>query len=139
MLKIALPLGKEPDCMKRITYSLTFILIFITSFALHGEDIRFRTIQESGGLASNHVLSMLRDSNGFMWFGTASGLNRFDGVGMKDMYLLHHEEIESLALNMPGIKRIRFFMTFGQRSAGQSVDMCRRHLCRLRAAYRNFP
>ena len=30
------------------------------------------------------------------------------------MYLLHHEEIESLALNIPGIKRIRFFMTFGQ-------------------------
>lgn len=38
----------------------------------------------------------------------------FDQVGQKDMYLLHHEEIESLALNMPGIKRIRFFMTFGQ-------------------------
>lgn len=38
----------------------------------------------------------------------------FDGVGMKDMYLLHHEEIESLALNIKGIKRIRFFMTFGQ-------------------------
>ena len=38
----------------------------------------------------------------------------FDGVGMKDMYMLHHEEIESLALNIPGIKRIRFFMTFGQ-------------------------
>lgn len=38
----------------------------------------------------------------------------FDGVGMKDMYLLHHEEIESLAFNIPGIKRIRFFMTFGQ-------------------------
>lgn len=38
----------------------------------------------------------------------------FAGVGKKDMYLLHHEEIESLALNMPGIKRIRFFMTFGQ-------------------------
>lgn len=30
------------------------------------------------------------------------------------MYLLHHEELESLALNIPGIKRIRFFMTFGQ-------------------------
>lgn len=38
----------------------------------------------------------------------------FPEVGEKDMYLLHHEEIESLALNMPGIKRIRFFMTFGQ-------------------------
>jgi len=38
----------------------------------------------------------------------------FDGVGVKDMYLLHHEEIESLAKNIPGVKRIRFFMTFGQ-------------------------
>lgn len=38
----------------------------------------------------------------------------FPQVGEKDMYLLHHEEIESLALNIPGIKRIRFFMTFGE-------------------------
>ena len=38
----------------------------------------------------------------------------FAQVGKKDMYLLHHEEIESLAQNIPGIKRIRFFMTFGQ-------------------------
>lgn len=38
----------------------------------------------------------------------------FDQVGHKDMYLLHHEEIESLALNIPEVRRIRFFMTFGQ-------------------------
>ncbi|MEG1992910.1 MAG: saccharopine dehydrogenase family protein [Acetivibrio sp.] len=38
----------------------------------------------------------------------------FEGVGKKDMYLLHHEELESLGINMPGIKRIRFFMTFGE-------------------------
>ncbi|WP_173553171.1 saccharopine dehydrogenase family protein [Sharpea azabuensis] len=38
----------------------------------------------------------------------------FDGVGKKDMYLLHHEEIESLNVNIPEAKRIRFFMTFGQ-------------------------
>lgn len=38
----------------------------------------------------------------------------FDKVGQKDMYLLHHEEIESLAKNIPEAKRIRFFMTFGQ-------------------------
>ena len=38
----------------------------------------------------------------------------FAGVGKKDMYLLHHEEIESLAANVPGVRRIRFFMTFGQ-------------------------
>ncbi len=38
----------------------------------------------------------------------------FDEVGRKDMYLMHHEELESLALHIKGIKRIRFFMTFGQ-------------------------
>ena len=38
----------------------------------------------------------------------------FPEIGEKDMYLLHHEELESLAINIPGIKRIRFFMTFGQ-------------------------
>ncbi|MEG0371434.1 MAG: saccharopine dehydrogenase family protein [Clostridium sp.] len=38
----------------------------------------------------------------------------FPQLGQKDMYLLHHEEIESLAINLKGIKRIRFFMTFGQ-------------------------
>lgn len=38
----------------------------------------------------------------------------FEEVGMKDMYLLHHEEIESLANTIPEAKRIRFFMTFGQ-------------------------
>ncbi len=37
----------------------------------------------------------------------------FDGVGEKDMYLLHHEEIESIAKNYPEIKRIKFYMTFG--------------------------
>jgi saccharopine dehydrogenase (NAD+, L-lysine-forming) len=38
----------------------------------------------------------------------------FDQVGEKDMYLLHHEELESLGCNLKGIRRIRFFMTFGQ-------------------------
>lgn len=38
----------------------------------------------------------------------------FPEIGPKDMYLLHHEEMESLALNLKGIKRIRFFMTFSQ-------------------------
>ncbi len=38
----------------------------------------------------------------------------FPQVGKKDMYLLHHEEIEALGKHFPEIKRIRFFMTFGQ-------------------------
>ncbi len=36
----------------------------------------------------------------------------FPEIGPKNIYLLHHEELESLALNIKGIKRIRFWMTF---------------------------
>ncbi|MCX7614548.1 MAG: saccharopine dehydrogenase family protein [Clostridiales bacterium] len=38
----------------------------------------------------------------------------FPEIGPKDMYLLHHEEMESLAINIKGIKRIRFWMTFSE-------------------------
>lgn len=35
-------------------------------------------------------------------------------IGQKDIYLLHHEEMESLAINIRGIKHMRFWMTFSQ-------------------------
>ncbi len=38
----------------------------------------------------------------------------FPQVGVREMYLMYHEEMESLAKNIPGIKRMRFWMTFGQ-------------------------
>jgi len=36
----------------------------------------------------------------------------FPEIGSKNIYLLHHEEIESLAINIKGVKKIRFWMTF---------------------------
>ena len=38
----------------------------------------------------------------------------YPGIGPRESYLLHHEEIESLVINFPTIKRARFWMTFGQ-------------------------
>ncbi len=38
----------------------------------------------------------------------------FDKIGQKDMYLLYHEELESLSKNIKGVKQIRFWMTFSQ-------------------------
>ncbi len=36
-------------------------------------------------------------------------------IGPKDVYLLYHEELESLAQNIKGIKKIRFWMTFSEK------------------------
>jgi saccharopine dehydrogenase (NAD+, L-lysine-forming) len=36
----------------------------------------------------------------------------FPGVGPRKAYLMYHEELESLCQHLPGLKRIRFWMTF---------------------------
>jgi len=41
------------------------------------------------------------------------GLN-YPNIGVRESYLLYHEELESLVKNFPSIKRARFWMTFGQ-------------------------
>ncbi len=47
------------------------------------ETIRFTHIGLEEGLSQSTVHSMVQDSQGFMWFGTEDGLNRFDGYGFK--------------------------------------------------------
>jgi saccharopine dehydrogenase (NAD+, L-lysine-forming) len=36
------------------------------------------------------------------------------GIGTREIYLMYHEELESLAINIKGVKRIRFWMTFSE-------------------------
>jgi len=38
----------------------------------------------------------------------------YPGIGLKESYVLYHEELESLVKNFPSLKRARFWMTFGQ-------------------------
>jgi len=37
-----------------------------------------------------------------------------EGIGPRDMYLMYHEEMESLLKHFPEIRRMRFWMTFGE-------------------------
>jgi signal transduction histidine kinase/ligand-binding sensor domain-containing protein/DNA-binding NarL/FixJ family response regulator len=47
-------------------------------------DLRFTRLSVASGLSHNNVLSILRDRQGFMWFGTQlGGLNRYDGYEFK--------------------------------------------------------
>ena len=38
----------------------------------------------------------------------------YPNIGPRESYLIYHEELESLVINYPTIKRARFWMTFGQ-------------------------
>ena len=41
--------------------------------------LRFQHIDESDGLSNNNIRSIYKDNDGFLWFGTDDGLNRYDG------------------------------------------------------------
>ncbi len=59
-----------------------WILILISLFAqlsLSGQQYYFRHYQVDQGLSNNTIYCSLQGDNGFMWFGTKEGLNRFDG------------------------------------------------------------
>lgn len=51
---------------------------------MHMKDgIVFEQYNKDFGLSSNGITSMIKDSNGFLWLGTADGLNVFDGKNIK--------------------------------------------------------
>ncbi|CAM2069420.1 Response regulator [Sulfidibacter corallicola] len=48
-----------------------------------GEYLRFDRIGDEEGLSQTFVIHIFQDTKGFMWFGTESGLNRYDGYKIK--------------------------------------------------------
>ena len=50
---------------------------------LAAEDILFNRLGVQDGLSSNEITCILKDRKGFMWLGTTSGVNRFDGYEFK--------------------------------------------------------
>lgn len=58
----------------------------------------FKHLEVKDGLSNNQVNAIYKDSNGFMWFGTASGLNRYDGYDIK-IYRSQKDDAHSLPDN----------------------------------------
>src|SRR6476620_1963723 len=49
----------------------------------HLSQLKFEHLNANDGLSYNKVQCMLQDKQGYMWFGTVSGLNRYDGYTFK--------------------------------------------------------
>ena len=50
---------------------------------IDGQDIRFAPFSVEGRSFQSRILSIAQDNNGFLWFGTANGLYRYDGYNLK--------------------------------------------------------
>lgn len=76
-------------------YAILFLLC--TRIMAHGQtsSLKFRTLSVGQGLSNNQVNCVYKDHKGFMWIGTASGLNRFNGY---DITVFHHDANQATSL-----------------------------------------
>ena len=61
----------------------TLLLCLAMGSLLNAQPYYFNHYQVESGLSHNSVICLLQDEEGFMWFGTKDGLNRFDGYTFK--------------------------------------------------------
>lgn len=80
---------------------LIFLGVFFSSFAQEFNGLNVENISNIQGLSHNNVTCIFQDSKGFLWIGTSSGLNRFDG---KSFYVF-----KSDALNKKTISANRIY------------------------------
>ena len=64
-----------------------FIFIISTCLTLHAQsvlqEIKFSRLNSKHGLSQNTVVCVIQDKKGVLWFGTADGLNKYDGYEFK--------------------------------------------------------
>ncbi|MGL5272800.1 MAG: two-component regulator propeller domain-containing protein [Phocaeicola sp.] len=63
--------------IKKIT--VASFLVFLTLY-LNATEYLFKNIEIKDGLSSHQINNIFKDSEGFMWFSTSAGLNRYDGI-----------------------------------------------------------
>jgi signal transduction histidine kinase/ligand-binding sensor domain-containing protein/DNA-binding response OmpR family regulator len=72
--------------INRIRLLLPVFLAFLFTAAAglaNSNRYKFMQLSIDDGLSNNQVKTIMKDSRGFMWFGTGRGLNRFDGTNFK--------------------------------------------------------
>ncbi len=81
------------------TKLLNLFLFCLFTVTLSAYPYYFNHFQVNNGLSNNAILCSVQDRDGFIWFGTRDGLNRFDGTRFKTF--LHESENEkSLGSNL---------------------------------------
>jgi signal transduction histidine kinase/ligand-binding sensor domain-containing protein/DNA-binding response OmpR family regulator len=62
---------------------LSLIAILLPFFPASAQNFEFTRLDNGDGLSNNQIAAIFKDSKGFMWFATNSGLNRYDGHHFK--------------------------------------------------------
>lgn len=75
---------KQASIKKMVKAIFVSVLVFLSAASLcQKNDFRFKHLNVSNGLSNNNVESIIQDHEGFMWFGTSNGLNKYDGYNSR--------------------------------------------------------
>lgn len=82
-------------CRKILAFVFTLFIIgsirIVPASATVGvTDMMFRNLTVADGLSCNSINTLFRDSRGFLWVGTLSGLNRYDAYGFRQYMRPHY-------------------------------------------------
>ena len=80
---------------KRIFCTIIVLLACAARVIAQPEPYKFMHVNVNDGLSHNEVLSFLKDKRGFLWIGTAAGLNRYDGYTVK---VFQHDSRDTTSL-----------------------------------------
>ncbi|MBS1640982.1 MAG: histidine kinase [Bacteroidetes bacterium] len=81
--------------MMRTFFVIAIFFCYKFSISQTPTFLRFEHITTNNGLSNNRIISIHQDANGFMWFGSEDGLNRYDGNNFKTY---RHKESDSFSL-----------------------------------------
>ncbi len=87
-----------PRFFRPLTALIGYLLFECCATALPGEseEPRSRSISVEQGLSQSSIWCILQDHYGFLWFGTADGLNRYDG---SSFVVFRHDPLDSASLS----------------------------------------
>ncbi|MBC7864509.1 MAG: hypothetical protein IAF38_16160, partial [Bacteroidia bacterium] len=87
------------DISATSSFGKKILLLFsFFCFLVNAQEIKFKSIGVDEGLSINFVQCILQDKNGFMWFGTQDGLNRYDGYQVS-VYRNKNDDQNSISNN----------------------------------------
>ncbi len=88
----------------KIAFNIKYCILFILFISpLYSQQIRFEHLSINNGLSENAVNSIVQDKEGYTWFGTKDGLNRYDGYTFKTF---HNDPFDSTTISFDDVSKL---------------------------------
>ncbi|MGJ1265960.1 hybrid sensor histidine kinase/response regulator transcription factor [Sphingobacterium spiritivorum] len=85
--------------MERLIFNCVVYMLLVMS-VVQAQPTYFKNYQTNDGLSNNTITCITQDQQGFLWFGSRNGLNRFDGNRFK---IFRHDVSDSLSIGSSSV------------------------------------